>query len=137
VDKKKILKIVLILAALCLAFVIIVFIRAFGALASKNELLNFKNATASVVLSQEGELLGKIFTENRTNISYESIPPHFVDALIATEDIRFFKHRGVDSRSLWRVFVKTVLLNKETGGGSTITQQLAKNLFGRKKRTVP
>jgi penicillin-binding protein 1A len=131
VDKKKILKIVLISASLPLAFVIIVFIRASAALESKNELLNFKNATASVVLSQEGELLGKFFTENRTNISYESIPSHFVDALIATEDIRFFKHNGIDARSLWRVFIKTILLRRGTGGGSTITQQLAKNLFGR------
>jgi penicillin-binding protein 1A len=130
---KKILKITLIAAIIPVAFVLVVFIRAFSTLQNEKELLSFKNATASVVLSQEGELIGKIFTENRTNITYKLIPADLINALIATEDARFYKHRGTDSRSLLRVFIKTILLNKQSaGGGSTITQQLAKNLFGRK-----
>ena len=131
-DKRKILKITIIAVIIPVAFVLILFIRAFSILQSKKELLSLKNATASVVLSREGELIGKIFTKNRTNIDYERIPPELINALIATEDARFYNHNGIDSRSLLRVFFKTILLNKQSaGGGSTITQQLAKNLFGR------
>ena len=106
----------------------------FGHLQTRTELLNFKNATASKVLSAEGGLIGKIFYENRTNVSYSQLPQYLIDALIATEDARFYEHKGVDSRSLARVLFKTILLNKPgSGGGSTITQQLVKNMFGRKK----
>src|SRR5512145_860056 len=131
----KILKITLIAALIPVLFVLIVFIRAFTILQSEQELLSYKNATASVVLSQEGELIGKIFTENRTSVSYSQIPSHLINALVATEDARFYKHRGIDTRSLLRVFFKTILFNKQSsGGGSTITQQLAKNMFGRKNK---
>ncbi len=102
---------------------------------SKEELLNFKNANASLVLSEDGELLGKYLFENRTNISFDQIPKHLIDALIATEDIRFYEHKGNDAKSFFRVLLKTILMNKHSsGGGSTITQQLAKNMFGRKNK---
>lgn len=105
-----------------------------GNLKNRDELLNFKNATASLVLSEDGELLGKFFYENRTNITYQQIPKHLINALIATEDVRFREHRGNDAKSFFRVLVKTILMNKRSsGGGSTITQQLAKNMFGRKR----
>ena len=95
--------------------------------------MDYKNVTASIVLSEEGELIGKFFSENRTNIAYEQIPLSLVNALISTEDSRFFEHNGIDSRSLFRVLFKSILFNnKSSGGGSTITQQLAKNMFGRK-----
>ena len=97
--------IILIAALIPVIFLIFVYAGAFGILQSEKELLKFKNATASVVLSQEGELIGKIFTENRTNISYSQIPPHLINALIATEDARFYKHKGIDSRSLFRVLI--------------------------------
>jgi len=133
VDKRKMLKIgLLIAAAIPVVIVSIVFIRACCLLQSKKELQNIRNATASVVLSQEDMLIGKFFTENRTNITYEQIPEDLIHGLVATEDARFYNHNGVDSRSLFRVFFKTILLNRQSaGGGSTITQQLAKNLFGR------
>ena len=103
-------------------------------LKNRNELLNFRNAEASLVFSEDGEILGKFFLENRTNISYGQIPKHLKDALIATEDVRFYRHKGFDSRSFLRVLVKTILLKRESsGGGSTITQQLAKNISGRSK----
>jgi penicillin-binding protein 1A len=135
---KKNLKIIIaigiILLVLPVIFVFSVYSGLFGHLQSKKELLNFKNATATLVLSSEGELIGNIFSENRTNISYSQIPSNLVNALIATEDSRFFEHKGVDSRSLFRVIFKTVILNdRGSGGGSTIPQQLAKNMFGRKK----
>ncbi len=131
----KILTIALIASVFPLVFILIVSIGAFGILQSEKELQNYKNASASVVLSADGELIGKIFTENRTNITYKQLPKHLVNALIATEDARYFKHKGIDSRSLARVFIKTILLNnKKAGGGSTITAQLAKNMFGRKNK---
>jgi penicillin-binding protein 1A len=129
---KIILSALLIAGLAFILFVIAVYYGAFGHLQTRQELLSYKNATASVVLSKDGELLGKYFSENRTNVSYRELPSYLVDALIATEDIRFFKHRGYDMRGLMRVFVKTLLLrNRSSGGGSTITQQLAKNMYGR------
>jgi len=127
------LKIVLSAIGLIAIFIIIVYWGAFGHLQNKEELLNYKNATASLVLSSEGELIGKIFSENRTNVSYGHIPTDLINALVATEDARFFQHEGIDSRSLFRVMFKSVLLkDRRSGGGSTITEQLAKNMFGRK-----
>lgn len=120
---------------LCLAglFVFAVFAGVFGHLQTVDDLKEYRNATASVVLSDDGRPIGKFFHENRTNISSGEIPRHLADALIATEDIRFTEHRGVDTRSLLRVFFKSVLLrDRSSGGGSTITQQLAKNMFGRR-----
>jgi len=133
-DWKTIIAIVIILLALPAIFVFSVYSGLFGHLQSKKELLNFKNATATSVLSSEGELIGNIFSENRTNISYGQIPSNLINALIATEDSRFFEHNGFDSRSLLRVLFKSIILNdRSSGGGSTISQQLAKNMFGRKK----
>ena len=132
-SRKIITGILLALIALPGLFILLAYCGVFGHLKSGEELLNYKNAEASVVLSAEGRLVGKFYAENRTNITYQQLPRHLIDATIATEDARFFKHEGVDSRSLLRVLLKTLLLNRsESGGGSTITQQLAKNMFGRK-----
>ncbi len=109
----------------------------FGRLPGKKELSNFRNATASVVLSLEGETIGRFFSENRIAIPFDQMPPHLINALVATEDARFYEHSGVDSRSLIRVIFKTILFNdRSSGGGSTITQQLAKNMYGRKDYRV-
>ncbi|MGB8490081.1 MAG: transglycosylase domain-containing protein [Bacteroidales bacterium] len=103
-----------------------------GHLKSREELLNFRNSSASLVYSDEGKLIGKFFSEERTNISFNQIPVHLRNALIATEDVRFYEHGGNDVRSLFRVLVKSIMLNRRSsGGGSTITQQLAKNIIGR------
>jgi len=111
----------------------LIFLGVFGHLQTRKELLNFKNATATTVLSAEGKLIGNIFSMNRTNITYNQIPPNLIKALISTEDARFYEHKGFDSRSFMRVLFKSVILNKHSsGGGSTISQQLAKNMFGRK-----
>lgn len=131
---KTLIIIALVIFSLPVVFVVSVSSGVFGHLQSKKELLNFKNAMATSVLSSEGKLIGNIFSENRTNISYGQIPSNLVNALIATEDSRFFEHKGIDSRSLLRVLFKSVILNnRSSGGGSTISQQLAKNMFGRKK----
>jgi penicillin-binding protein 1A len=128
-----ILKISLVTAGIIVLYILSVTWGLFGHLQSKDELLSFKNATASLVMSDEGDLIGRIFSENRTNVFYGQIPADLINALIATEDARFFQHQGIDSRSLFRVLLKSVLLmDRSAGGGSTITQQLAKNMFGRK-----
>ena len=82
--------------------------------------------------SEDGELLGKYYVENRTNVMFGSISRNAVNALIATEDVRFYEHHGFDKVSMLRVLFKTLLLgDKSSGGGSTISQQLAKNLYPR------
>lgn len=102
----------------------------FGALPDYKTLENPKSYLATEIHSADGELLGTFFRENRTNVAYEDLSPHLVDALVATEDRRYYDHAGIDSKGLLRVFVKSFLLSQESsGGGSTITQQLAKNLF--------
>jgi penicillin-binding protein 1A len=131
---KTLIIIALVILSIPVVFVVAVYSGVFGHLQTKKELLNFKNATATSILSSEGKLIGNIFSENRTNISYGQIPANLINALIATEDSRFFEHKGIDSRSLFRVLFKTLILNdRSSGGGSTISQQLAKNMFGRKK----
>lgn len=129
---KKILIAGALIAIIPLCIFGIVLIGALSILESREELLNYQNATASLILSHDGQLIGKVFNENRTNVKFEQIPTHAIQALIATEDIRFYRHKGIDVKSLFRVAIKTILLQKESaGGGSTITQQLAKNMFGR------
>lgn len=105
----------------------------FGPLPAFDVLENPKSELASEVISSDGEVLGKYFRQNRTMAKYQELPPHLVNALLATEDIRFADHAGVDAKGLFRVLVKTFFLRQDAGGGSTITQQLAKNLFPREK----
>ncbi len=102
----------------------------FGFMPSFEELENPKTNLATEVYSSDGELLGKYYLENRSPVKYEALSEHLVHALVATEDIRFYKHSGVDMRALMRVTLG-VLTGSHKGGGSTITQQLAKNLFPR------
>lgn len=100
-----------------------------GTLPTFIELESPKSSLASEVYSSDGVLLGKFFLVDRSNVNFEEIPRHTIDALVATEDIRYFTHSGIDFRGMLRVFLKTVIGGKDSGGGSTITQQLAKNLF--------
>ena len=103
-----------------------------GFMPSFEELENPKSNQATEVISADGEILGFIGLENRSNVTYDQLSPHLVNALIATEDVRFYKHSGIDPRSLVRVLFKTLIgRHSSSGGGSTITQQLAKNLFPR------
>ncbi|MBA7566449.1 Penicillin-binding protein 1A [subsurface metagenome] len=103
-----------------------------GPMPTFEQLENPENNLAAEVYSEDGFLLGKFYIQNRTWTQYRDISPHIVDALIATEDIRFYKHSGIDLKGLARVIVRTFLMGqRQAGGGSTITQQLAKNLFPR------
>ncbi len=106
-----------------------------GEMPSFEDLENPHSLQASEVLSDDGEVLGYIGFENRSNVTYDKISPNLINALIATEDVRFYKHSGIDLRSLFRVLFKTVIgRHGSSGGGSTITQQLAKNLFKMRER---
>lgn len=102
-----------------------------GPMPSFSELENPEYNLAAEVYSEDGVLLGKISIENRTWTDYEELSPYLVNALIATEDIRYQRHSGIDVRGLGRALVRTILLGQNTGGGSTITQQLAKQLYPR------
>lgn len=102
-----------------------------------SELRSIQNQVASEVYSADSVLLGRFYIQDRTEVRYEEIAPAVIDALIATEDVRFNQHGGVDYRSLGRVLVKSILQQDESaGGGSTLTQQLSKNLYPRKKYWV-
>jgi len=103
-----------------------------GPMPTFEQLENPENNLAAEVYTEDGFLLGKFYIQNRTWTQYRDISPYIVDALIATEDIRFYKHSGIDLKGLARVIVRTFLMGqRQAGGGSTITQQLAKNLFPR------
>ena len=101
----------------------------FGDLPTFEELENPNSSLASEVYSADARALGKYYIQNRVNVHYRDLSPSLVNALKATEDVRFEEHSGVDIKGLMRVFVKTIILQQDAGGGSTITQQLAKNLY--------
>lgn len=109
----------------------------FGPLPTQEELQEIETANASKVYSADNVLIGKYYTENRTTISLDSISPYLVTALLAIEDKRFFEHSGIDLISWMRVFKGIATNNKSLGGGSTLSQQLAKNLFPRKDYLIP
>ncbi|MBP3440504.1 MAG: transglycosylase domain-containing protein [Tidjanibacter sp.] len=105
---------------------------SFGSLPSFEDLENPKSNLATDIISEDGVVLGSFYVQNRSYADYEELAPALVQALVATEDSRFYSHSGIDFISLARVGVKTLALgDRGQGGGSTITQQLAKNLFPR------
>ena len=104
----------------------------FGPMPSFEELENPKTNLATEIYSSDKKLIGTYYIENRSNVEYSEIPQHLVQALLATEDIRFEKHSGIDLKALFRVAFGVATGNSK-GGGSTLTQQLAKNLFPRER----
>lgn len=118
---------------LVLLLVLLVWAGVFGHLPSRKELAEVENPAGTEVYSADSVLLGRYFIQERSAIQYKDIPEHVEKALLATEDVRFYDHKGIDVISLARVMVKSILLGDESaGGGSTITQQLAKNLYPRR-----
>ena len=101
------------------------FLNLFGQMPNLRTLENPRSELASEVYSADGVLLGKYFRENRTPIEYKDLPQNVIDALIATEDVRFEQHSGIDPKSIARA----VAALGHAGGGSTLSQQVAKNLF--------
>lgn len=105
----------------------------FGFMPTFEELENPKSSLATEVYTVDKELLGKFYFQNRSFVDYNELSPYLVDALIATEDVRFESHSGIDLRGLGRVAKGLVTRDKNAGGGSTISQQLAKMLFPRER----
>ena len=132
--KKKIIKwfwILITFPVLLLLFMILL-VWVFAGIPSFKELENPDNKLATQVIAEGGEVLTTFHIENRTYVSYEELSPNIVHAAVATEDARFYRHSGIDFKGLGRVLFKTILMRRSNqGGGSTITQQLAKTLYPR------
>ena len=107
---------------------------AFAEIPTLEQLENPDSKLATQVIAEEGEILTTYHIENRTFVGYDELAPNLVQATVATEDVRFYEHSGIDIKSLARVLFKTLLSRDSSqGGGSTITQQLAKTLYPRKE----
>ena len=106
----------------------------FAEIPTIEELENPDSKLATQVIAEEGEILTTYHIENRTFVGYDELPLSLIQATVATEDARFYEHSGIDIKSLFRVLFKTLLSRDSSqGGGSTITQQLAKTLYPRKE----
>ncbi|OAV43869.1 transglycosylase domain-containing protein [Lewinella sp. 4G2] len=105
---------------------------AYGKMPTLAELALVENSEASSVISEDGQVIAKYYRVNRISVPLDEISPFVTKGLVATEDSRFFEHQGVDARALFRVLVKTIAMgDRSSGGGSTISQQLAKQLYPR------
>lgn len=132
--KAKIVRIfwVIVIAPFVCLFLTLAAVWKFAQIPSFEELEHPDSKQATQIIAQGGEVLTTFHIENRTFVEYEEISPNVINAALATEDIRFYRHAGIDFKGLARVFVKTLALhNSSQGGGSTITQQLAKTLYPR------
>lgn len=134
---KRWIKILWILFSIPLVFAILFFYLILqgylGYMPSFEEMENPKNQLATEIISSDGVVLGTYFKENRTPVKYNELSPNIINALIATEDVRFYNHSGVDLRAIGRVILGT----GKKGGGSTLSQQLAKMLFPREDFSNP
>lgn len=122
------------IASLIVAFMLylimvdINFLWLFGKSPSMSDVKNTHPAEASQIYSADGKVIGKFFSENRMPVTYDEVSPKFWEALIDTEDERFYRHHGIDYQAFGAA-LKDYLLHRDARGASTITQQLAKNLF--------
>lgn len=103
------------------------FLWLFGKSPNLEQLENPKMDTPSEMYSADGITIGKFFKENRSPVDYHMLPPLVIKTLVATEDVRFFQHHGIDLKATFAIFISAA--KGDNRGGSTITQQLAKNLF--------
>lgn len=112
-----------------IGFIVLIFLLAswglLGHMPSFNDLENPESNLATEIISSDGETIGKFYNENRSSIKYEDLPKHLVEALVATEDERFYEHSGIDARGTLRAVTNL----GTSGGASTLSQQLAKQLF--------
>ncbi|WP_373519798.1 transglycosylase domain-containing protein [Pricia sp.] len=123
--------------AIIVLLILSIYLGVWGKIPNKEGLSDFQYQRASEVYTIDSVLIGKFYLYDRQPIAFESIPQHVLDALVAIEDERFYEHSGIDYQSLGRVAIKTVLMqDQSSGGGSTLTQQLAKNLYPRRDRNV-
>ena len=122
----------IILVPIGLMFFMLLCVALFAKIPSFEELEDPDSNLATLLISEDGKTFNTYHLENRSYVKFEDLPQYVVDAAVATEDARFYKHSGIDFRGLARVGVKTILMGRSNqGGGSTITQQLAKSLYPR------
>ncbi|MES2417195.1 MAG: transglycosylase domain-containing protein [Bacteroidota bacterium] len=118
---------------ICFAlFIVCIGFGLFGEIPSFRAIEHPKSNEATEVISEDGKVLGTYFVKNRSNVNYSQISPNVINALIATEDIRFMTHSGIDFKRTFTIFAYALMGKKQ--GGSTITQQLALNLFSEEGR---
>ena len=132
--KKKVIKWFWLLFSAAVLFVVglLGMVWAFADIPSFKELEDPDSKLATQVIAEEGEILTTFHIENRSYVTFDELSPNLVNAAVATEDLRFYSHSGIDFRSLARVIFKTLLGGDSSqGGGSTLTQQLAKTLYPR------
>ena len=130
--KKVLGYLLLALIALPFVFYYLVLWGTWGNIPDEETISRVHNIEGSLVFAEDGEVLGRFYIQDRTPVALTDISPDVIHALVATEDERFYKHHGTDYRSLVRVLFKSLMLqDRSSGGGSTITQQLAKNLYPR------
>ena len=128
---------ILLLAPVALVLLLLGIVWIFAEIPTLEELEHPDTKLATQVIAEEGEILTTYHIENRTFVGYDELPQHLIQATVATEDARFYQHSGIDFRSLFRVLFKTLLSRDSSqGGGSTITQQLAKTLYPRKEHAT-
>src|SRR5690554_6918968 len=120
---------ILLISGVLFAFLFIFSVRMglFGSLPTLRDLENPKSNLATEIYSDDGVVLGTYFVQNRSNVKYSELSPHLINALIATEDKRFHRHSGIDFRRTFTILFYNLIGKKQ--GASTITQQLALNLF--------
>jgi penicillin-binding protein 1A len=106
--------------------IVVTYLGVFGPLPSFRDLENPKSNQASEIISSDKQVLGTYYIENRSSVTYKEISPNVINALVATEDERFYRHSGIDFQRLFSIIVLNIFKRQ---GGSTITQQLALNLF--------
>ncbi|MBO4768668.1 MAG: transglycosylase domain-containing protein, partial [Bacteroidales bacterium] len=122
----------IILVPIGLLALMLLLVALFAEIPSFEELEDPDSNLATLLISEDGRTFSTYHLENRSYVKFEELPQSLIDAAVATEDARFYDHSGIDFRGLARVGVKTILLgNTSQGGGSTITQQLAKSLYPR------
>jgi len=135
--KKKVIKWfwIILTAPFALILLMLLLVWVFARIPSFEELEHPDNKLATQIIADDGAtVLSTYHIENRTYVPYEALSPHLVHAAVSTEDVRFYKHSGIDTKGLARVAVKTLLMRDSSqGGGSTITQQLAKTLYPRRE----
>jgi len=113
-------------------FILSIGLGLFGQLPSFRDLENPKSNLASEIISEDNVVLGTYYVQNRSNVRWEEISPNVINALIATEDIRFYSHSGIDFRRTFTIIFYNLIGKKQ--GASTITQQLALNLFSERAK---
>ena len=133
---RKIIKALWILLAVVVLAIVVIFVSIskgwIGYMPPVEELENPNYKFATEIFSEDGKVLGtySYSKENRVFVGYNDLSPHIINALIATEDVRFAEHSGIDAIALFRAVVKRgILMQKNAGGGSTISQQLSKQLY--------